>query len=378
MRIQEVPKVPEVPEVSAISPLDEGSDGEIAEEVLFDPEIEQLIFDLKQAIYGDVPADKETYIKAIDFLDENITDLLGTHTNIYRVTNPVQQIITVGDTHGTKDLLTLMSNHLKPSEQSHVIFMGDYVDRGQFSLENLLLILFLKLRYPDWVHVLRGNHEDEYICSSYRQVGFRYECERKLPRARSTFVAYWKKLMTFFAYMPLACIANGNFYVHGGIPIGSSGQIMGFDETNEIDRFKFTTLPQPTNDENQCLVQMLWGDPRASFGTSDRGEDTFVFGSEETIKFFRAYSEFGLKCVVRAHEVQKDGYIINHLDDTGNPICITVFSASRYCGGKNKGAVASMDPHGYIGVFKYENDSVLLCGDIDEEEMDEITPRTRQ
>lgn len=343
-------------------------------EIIFEPEIEQLIVQLKLAITESTPMDREDYARAITWLDGKITALLETHTNIYCV-GTVKCIHTIGDTHGSVDLLAIF-NHLKPNDDSHVIFMGDYVDRGSYSLENLLLILFLKLKYPNSVHVLRGNHEDEDICSSYRQVGFRYECERKLPRAG--FSAKWDKLMDFFAHMPWACIANGNFYVHGGLPMGSAGKIMDFHSVNMIERKHLRTLPPPIDDNNQCVVQMLWGDPRAKFGTSDRGADTFVFGPKETMEFFEVYSEYELKCVVRAHEVQTDGYIINHQDEVGNPICVTVFSASRYCGGTNSGAIYVLNPNGNITIISYKNKKELDDKIMEMEQvMEASTPRYR-
>jgi len=39
------------------------------------------------------------------------------------------------------------------------LFMGDFVDRGYNSVESFLLLLALKVRYPDRIFLIRGNHE---------------------------------------------------------------------------------------------------------------------------------------------------------------------------------------------------------------------------
>lgn len=324
--------------------------------------------------------DADEYERAIDFLDGKIQRVLSSHTNIYEISSgagagAVEYIKAIGDTHGSLDLLEIL-NGLKIDDDHHVVFMGDYVDRGRFSLENLILILFLKLEFPNYVHILRGNHEDEMVCSSYDTVGFRYECKQKI--SKSKLPIYWNKLMDIFAHMPLACIANGYFYVHGGLPMGQDGKILDFSTVNLIDRKQHRILPQPTTDTNQCFVQMLWGDPAEKFGISSRGGDTYVFDANNVKEFLEVYAEFNIMCVIRAHEVQREGYVVNHCDEANLPICMTVFSASRYCGMGNKGALGIINAEGVIGMCTYTSNMDLRDKTQSELDEEESTPRVRQ
>ncbi|CEL97728.1 unnamed protein product [Vitrella brassicaformis CCMP3155] len=234
-----------------------------------------------------------------------------------------------GDIHGNlPDLLTFFNTYAWPDRRrgdiltTNYLFLGDYVDRGAFSLEVVLLLFALKIQYPESVYLLRGNHEDRILNKSY---GFGSECVRKLGASGD---GLWELINDVFEFLPLAALVDGQiFAIHGGIG-DSIGSVDDLRDLRKPINIPIPSNLHPASLEQRRILDALWSDPTDSeehFGTiaSQRGNNTCRFGPDRVMDFCERNQ---LKMVIRAHECVKYGY-----EWFARNRLLTVFSASNYC-----------------------------------------------
>ena len=293
------------PSIEDIQPESSSSDGESEEE----SELDLLLSKLWRGI---LPTPTE-----LKSLIEQATVCFKKEPNILRIPPPIS---VVGDIHGQfYDLVEVFRIAGFPP-YSRFLFLGDYVDRGQHSVQVISLLLCLKVKFQEHFFLIRGNHESMNTTSYY---GFRQELLRKY---RSEIV--YSLFAELFDSMPIAAVIGDSvFCVHGGLAEGA----MTLDEISKINRFAEIPASGP-------LCDLLWADPMqgdGDFGPSKRRAGR-TWGSRITKRFLERNK---LSMIVRAHEVVQNGYEYSHERKV-----LTVFSAPNYGSFMtNKGAILIID-----------------------------------
>ncbi|KAF3346737.1 hypothetical protein VD0002_g4260 [Verticillium dahliae] len=258
------------------------------------------------------------------------TEVLRAEPNLLEMDAP---ITVCGDVHGQYyDLMKLFEVGGDPSETRY-LFLGDYVDRGYFSIECVLYLWCLKIHYPNSLWLLRGNHECRHLTDYFT---FKLECKHKYSEA------VYEACMESFCSLPLAAVMNKQFLcIHGGL----SPELHTLDDLRTIDRFR-----EPPTQGLMCDI--LWADPLEDFG-QEKTSDYFLHNNVRGCSYFFSYpaacaflEKNNLLSVIRAHEAQDAGYrMYRKTRTTGFPSVMTIFSAPNYLDVYNNKAA----------VLKYEN-----------------------
>lgn len=130
------------------------------------------------------------------------------------------------------------------------LFLGDFVDRGSYSLETICLLMSLKCKYPDQIHLIRGNHEDKWINQAF---GFADECQVRLGEDPSDPKSIFNRINRMFEYLPLAAIIeNKVMCLHGGI--GST--LHSIEQIEALPR-PLDVIHEVTTEQQQLVVDIL-------------------------------------------------------------------------------------------------------------------------
>lgn len=211
----------------------------------------------------------------------------------------------------------------------------------------IFLLYALKLSYPKTFHLIRGNHECRLLTSHFsfkREVIKKYKSE-----------SLYDAIMLSFDALPLGLVIESNdvrfLCVHGGL----SPDLPTIESIQKLDRFQEPGKSGP-------LCDILWSDPLEE-DTADGLDESemdewfsvdyvenptrgcgYVFGYTAIREFLERNN---ITSLLRAHEVQRTGYDLNHFNkkDLNHPLVVTLFSAPNYCDFyQNQAAIMVISP----------------------------------
>lgn len=281
-----------------------------------------------------------------------------------RVVGVTSPCIVLGDIHGNLiDLRTyerILWPHAPTSVAGSYLFLGDYVDRGDYGLECIVYLLAMKVLAPRTFFLLRGNHELRAIQQAF--TFYREVCDKFRNQQLGQLV--WETLNKTFDLMPIAATIDDQIYcAHGGIP------------TSAIRLDELANIPTPLQDpESQSAPawEILWNDPVSTTEYTEYADllrkqpggqqavanmqgylpntkrGTAFFFSEDAVKRFLNLNN--LTHIIRAHECVPPGYAM-----MCNGRVMTLFSSSHYCGATNDAACVLVEKE-KIRVIRLETD----------------------
>lgn len=205
-----------------------------------------------------------------------------------------KNLVIVGDLHGDiKSLYKILhgidyENFLLDHENK-MIFLGDYGDRGDDSIEVLYAALYLKQKYPDSIILMRGNHE--------APVEFPFE-SHDLPACilerfgRDSGQVIYEKMLKLFKSLTLITVIKSHLLlVHGGPP-------------TEIESDYNQLVAAAQCNYGKIMEELLWNDPRTYIKDGQDWEKSRRkfgrhFGSNISERWLQSS---GTKVIVRGHE----------------------------------------------------------------------------
>jgi len=205
-----------------------------------------------------------------------------------------KKVIFVGDTHGDLEASQkIIKDYLKP--ENKFVFLGDYVDRGPHSKENLDFLLKTKIKYPNQIYLLQGNHEGHRILKFYPA-----EFWESLGGKE------YEKYCSIVENFPLTVVTKDIITLHGVLP-----EVKNLKEINKIKL------------GGEKWRQITWGDFSDEPGEY-LGIDPFTgrpqFGRDY---FLKMMDRFGKKVLIRSHQPTSPLFMFDNR-------CLTIFTSSAY------------------------------------------------
>lgn len=221
----------------------------------------------------------------------------------------INRIIVIGDLHGDYESFRNVCG-LFDFKRDHLIFLGDYADRGRKGIEILDGLKDLIKNFPNRVTALKGNHEDYTPDGKpkFMPCNLIFEAKEK----KGDWATYFKnELSPLLNSLFLAIlIPNEVLFVHGGIS----------SKVRDCNDLKYPSI--------QVEEDILWSDPFDGVGQYLNRRGLGVEFGEDISR--NVCNRLSVKRIVRSHQPRKsiEGPYMEH-----DGRIITISSTNAY-GGK--------------------------------------------
>ena len=265
----------------------------------------------------------------IESLVEEVISILSKENSLIKIRSPCKIF---GNIYGVyNDLMRFFESYGNPSDNiqngdinvMQYIFLGDFCDRGLYSLETVLLLFALKIKYPNFIYLIRGHHEDKNINEFY---GLGKECKERLNDDINKENSIFNLINKVFDYLPFGVIVDGTtLLIHGGI--GCS--IEKLDDINNINR-PISVVHDVKNVEELHVIDLLYSeydDNENNYNVNnerDKMKKGFIvkYGKKRLDSFL---NNNNINLLITAHQFVKDGFCTFNNDKL-----LVLFSATNY------------------------------------------------
>ena len=265
----------------------------------------------------------------ITSLIEEVIPIISKENSLIKIRSPCKIF---GNIYGVyNDLMRFFESYGNPSDSiqngdinvMQYIFLGDFCDRGFYSLEVVLLLFALKIKYPNFIYLIRGHHEDKNINEFY---GLGNECKIRLKDDINNNNSIFNLINQVFDYLPFGVLVDGlTLLVHGGI--GCS--IEKLDDINNIIR-PISVIHDAENIEQLHIIDLLYSeydDNESNYSINqerDKNKKGLIvkYGKKRLDDFLNNNK---INLLITAHQFIKDGFCTFNNDKL-----LTLFSATNY------------------------------------------------
>ena len=273
-----------------------------------------------EQIHNQLPFNKDE----VDVLLKEVARIIHKEKTLINLRSPVKVF---GNLFGQYyDLMRFFEAFGNPSDTNPMgdinittyLFLGDYVDRGHYSLEVIFLLFALKVRYPESIILLRGHHEDENI---NKKLGLFEDCEKRFSDP-----LLFSKLNAIFDILPLAAtIDNKILCCHGGI----GSRVNSLADISKIQR-PLSVFQEVKTPDQQIIIDLLYSeyceDIQEVSTNEDRDTQKFgyitKFGKDRLAKFL---NDNNLSLLLTSHSWVNEG-----VKAYNNEKIVIIYSCTSY------------------------------------------------